>query len=1291
MGIDWGSVFGGGGKQGGGAAPPAAPVRGTGKINWGSMFTPAAPPPPRQLGALPLSNNQLHQFQSLYASATPDVQKTIQDHIEQRYKANPNDTNAKQQYQALFGANKALLDSGAKPEALPETSSIGQSQQMARAAGKGVLDFGTGLVTSALGEQVNHAKPNTEADLSAKYGKTAKTLPNVGAGKNGNSYSDMFNPEQLKSDAATAITDRLFLGQGGAIIKTARGLVAAKFGADQLKQLPDTVKILKDPNVPQDEKIRLATQALLATGMTIAGLKHAATEGAHGVNEQISGAKNVDTIAKLGALDKLVKGGDSEYAASGKGLPAPTETKALPAPSGKPTILQSSGGEPITNEAAPTSNKRVAAIDKQLTDFKTNPHTTMTPNDAKTLQQERFKLTNQPALDHIANDHAVAHDILPEQAHADLQAGYGTHAPLYKQIVQAKEPILANERGGLPIEKIPGVGDVARVAKDATAAGKELIDHIHPQLDPQAKDIFYGARGEADYAKYKATGQLSDAKKYFNGATTDHSRNFVQAIMDGKTEQLPAVEQKHAALIDSMLSQQLAKEQPYLKTAEKVNYFPTSGIWDKSPDAGKLAAEGTIGGNKSFLKNKVWADLAQGEAAGGTLRKDFNPVDLVQRRIYEGTKAMELVKGLEEAKKTGLAVQESELKGASAADRSAALSGKVQVKDPALKGWWVQPDLAKMIERHNSSNWFTDSNLGRGISAVKNSGTAIKLGLSAAHAVQSTIGGIYDHMGLGLQKLLSPRGSGVSRLGGLGDIATSPMAPVRAVIKEIGGFSDKEMRDYFTGGGKKGADAQYKEGFGSAARAAAEGEYIRAGLKGASSVNHALLSPLFEHYIPDLKITSVADRIAYDMQVKAGDIASGKTSAREIARNAVKQADQTFGEYNYDNLHMNNTLKGTAQFATRALGWTYGNLAQLTKGAVKTPIDLVRVPYGLITGKGGGLSPEAAKLWSLAFTVGTVGAIYQHAHTGQWPNSAQDFFEPKNGQKDNNGKDVRITFLNPINDALSIKRNVSNYGVVGGTGKFLAGKEADALSIMSSLFSNKDYLGNYVYDPKAGWQQKGTEIASYVGGSLKPISLTNAQDKTSNVSPTEGFFGINKASSLDSRTPLENMIFQGLTDKLGSNPKTPVQVRAAKDKAAALADIRSGKTSSANIDKLRLTLSPEDFKKVKTEGGQSQLAYDFSLLNNDQKVNILEKTNPGDLKKAGISADTLVKDLLTDRATVDSLTSKGITPQQMNDLIKNKLGYSGADFNRILKQNKDAAKQSREQSKTRGKFVPFLK
>lgn len=230
-------------------------------------------------------------------------------------------------------------------------------------------------------------------------------------------------------------------------------------------------------------------------------------------------------------------------------------------------------------------------------------------------------------------------------------------------------------------------------------------------------------------------------------------------------------------------------------------------------------------------------------------------------------------------------------------------------------------------------------------------------------------------------------------------------------------------------------------------------------IKSASMVPFAALeqitSPLFQKYIPAVKLFAAAKEINVELARQAPLIQSGEISKEAVMQAAVRRVDNILGELNWENLNASRGMRSLAMLAWRSPGWR-GGTVDLVKnagfGQAKDVFEAARnrrVPT---------IDPNLMYIMSMlgmgAAIATTIMALMAH----KAPSSMTDLTNPQTGQVDSRGKPIRLDLpLYTSRDIPEIMTNPFGYATGGQTG---------FVSRTTEAVKNRTYQGSLVTENK---------------------------------------------------------------------------------------------------------------------------------------------------------------------------------------------------------------------------------
>lgn len=704
-----------------------------------------------------------------------------------------------------------------------------------------------------------------------------------------------------------------------------------------------------------------------------------------------------------------------------------------------------------------------------------------------------------------------------------------TIAALYKQDIA---PAIKGAAGGLKEVVTKGL----RLVAPRVGVPSHLLDTIMRM------------KGEREEEMYRFQRTTEGMKKMFDKLPQEARIAFIDRMMHGQRQ--PSTELEDVADSIRAIQDRFREQEKIFKPnlTDKENYFHLK--WTKLPqgvdEEGNLI-EGTGGerpntgqgnrplqGGRSFMKRKTLPDASAGINRGGELLTT-NPIGLLEHRVMESLKFTTARKMWEELKDTPYTVSERgrpmhmvqffrEGQG-----QQARALGYEQLNDriakvlfPAGSGegmihpgeYWVEQNAARLLNNFLSRDLIRESAFGRGVVGLKNATTAWRLAFSPFHTLTESIITTGSEIGRGIEHAFNQgvRGGSPAEIAkGIATAAKAPVAPFTAAreggsairyvrnpeefIRTVRGDSFLKkypeaaelISDLFTGGAKLAMHEDFRMKMVESMRQAiADNNYIGALLRTPGALSQAIQYPLFEVYIPRLKLGMFMREYSEAMADRQPEIDAGKLTRAKLARETWDNIDYRFGEVNWDNFFFNRTFKTSLQLAFRAFAWRFGNFAFTGSGVTGQARQVAESLKFLKDAATGGesarpgtnaipkLDPRMAKLLGLAIFGLIAHGLLQWALTREKPKDVKDLIAPRDGTVDNHGHPNRWTLpIVPYRDLESARANPGGY---------LRGGTADIWTAIPEAINNRDFRNHLVSHPDDPyWEQMFDKAAHVVG------------------------------------------------------------------------------------------------------------------------------------------------------------------------------------------------------------------
>lgn len=547
---------------------------------------------------------------------------------------------------------------------------------------------------------------------------------------------------------------------------------------------------------------------------------------------------------------------------------------------------------------------------------------------------------------------------------------------------------------------------------------------------------------------------------------------------------------------------------------------------------------GSKWGDPSFIKNRTF-DLYQEAVAAGFRPRFDNPEDIMLARQHASDIAAMHTGILADLEKYGLATLK--VKGSEAVKVGINAEGKPSIGIVKTKGnvqpadtsrwrapngdiYWVDNHANVIMENafKSKSLWEDKGGLGmgfRGMMAMKNTIIPIRLALSLFHPLH--VVGI--DMAAGWTRTSAGLLSGtVSPLKFLPHLLRDGFGPLYSNVRD--GWrvmkvwrgkvpeanltpADTEALKYIVEGGMTPEmSSQYRtnarQNFMKAMTEAGAdfrlgrpggfaGDAARATWHAPWALLSAMQAPIFEHWIPSLKVASYLKDVKSILE-RNPDLAEND-AARQLALHKIaKSVDNRYGEMAYNTLFWKRWVKDIAVLNTLSLGWNLGFIREYGGGA----LDLGQFAAG-----GGKLQRvKAGQLDRPLFvaTYTTLGAatagLMTWAMTGETPSSLLDYIAPRTGEKNPDGSEQRVNTMFYSREFAATYKHMQNEGVAEGLGKLVMNKGSGLFGMMHEWATGVNSYNQEIRNPESPRFQQVEQTLAYTLSDMEPISMKAMQE-----------------------------------------------------------------------------------------------------------------------------------------------------------------------------------------------------
>lgn len=761
-------------------------------------------------------------------------------------------------------------------------------------------------------------------------------------------------------------------------------------------------------------------------------------------------------------------------------------------------------------------------------------------------------------------------------------------------------------------------------------------------VNEKVLDSIFKTFGSRTKARIEIDKAFRAVEKMFDKMVESDRIDFIDKMKRGEPQSTPELEAISKSLreSDEALYNEILKYKPSLEWKE--NHFRV--LWKVIPGTDKenflsgLFRRAPLQGGKGFMKRATLVDMSAGIAKGG-VPYSTNPITLFKLAHADAMKFISAQRMMEGLKDDGFAVFVKT--SAKPPEGYVRLNDKVsKVYYPSKGGivnageYFIEEGAARLLNNHLSRDYVRESKLGKGLLELKNAFTAAELGFSGFHGVAIGLEATGSNFGIAFRKLIN--------LGKFGEFAKdlfgSPLAP-RTLFKlgrdyinfatksdfensEYGKAflqknpSAKEYLDaYFNSGGLLSQHEDFKvNSLKSLKEQAGKDNYIGAAFRVLPSINEAIMSPLFDVYIPSVKIGNFMKEYPLSLEENKTRIAKGLITETEIARKVNESIDNRYGEMNFDNLFWDRTFKSASQFFLRSVTWKLGNIRQMGGAPIE---QLAEFKSAFKEGRKPMLSPKMSWLFGLATMQVIYSTATQMLSTGKKPDQFKDFIAPRINKNDDKERVIMPTYGK---DLLHILHAIDLKGVIGGTLDYITSSTSGVIGKLNDLWNNKDFYNYEIYNSEGSIPEKSKEIAWYL--LPKPFSITSTAEM---INKGEGgkaalsFLGLTKAPSYLINDNIENKIFDLYQLRNASvKPFAEREVEQAKKEVKEL--YKNGKIEEAQKKADEYTqkgkLKPVQVKNLFKEASSTQppSVYFFNRLPKEDKEFLLKEMDEEQLK-----------------------------------------------------------------------------
>lgn len=307
--------------------------------------------------------------------------------------------------------------------------------------------------------------------------------------------------------------------------------------------------------------------------------------------------------------------------------------------------------------------------------------------------------------------------------------------------------------------------------------------------------------------------------------------------------------------------------------------------------------------------------------------------------------------------------------------------------------------------------------------------------------------------------------------------------------------------------------------------------------KAASAAIEKSAAPVMEYAVPRMKLGVFANLAGDVLDRAQRENWSGDRTRDELDK-TWDSVDNRMGQVVYDDLFWQPVVRDLAMASVRSLGWNLGTGREIGGGLA----DFAQQGHAIARGEKPQMTHRMAYVIALPIMAGWVGAVMGYLMTGQRPQSLVDYFFPKTGKLDGEGRPERISLPSYMRDVYDFSHHPLST---------VAHKMHPALEMAREMLTNRDFYGTTIRNPGDPLVQQGIELAEYVSREFEPFSWRNMQYRLqSGESPAKAataFLGANPAPQWVGQTKAERTASELAREQSGQAARTQEQANRSRE------------------------------------------------------------------------------------------------------------------------------------------------
>lgn len=793
-----------------------------------------------------------------------------------------------------------------------------------------------------------------------------------------------------------------------------------------------------------------------------------------------------------------------------------------------------------------------------------------------------------------------------------------------------------------PVRAVKEFGaSIEAVSKDLGMGAKESFRMLQHLLSPstgvamEAHDRVMKMLGERNQKGYETDRVLEAAREAFDKLPRPELIDFIDRMKQGEPQKTPELQTVASTMRKIDTESWEAARAAYAALGFKDKEIPLKWLenhyrvlWKKIPGDTSEEKSEWIGrarrglrGSMGQHKQHTLETMSDGLAMGGK-PYSYNPVEMFKLAQADLWKLTTTLKVWKWAKDNGFvefvrgAFPKAPVGMVPLDDSIANVYFPAESGEGLIQGgkYFVEEGFGRLLNNYLSKDYIRQTKIGRGLLWLKNATTSLELALSVFHGVFETLETVGSNIGLGLSQLVN-RGILHGDMGavatGLKNMVTAPVSPVtgfslgREIRKAAGDpaayfqtANGKKMLksypraremidDLFAGGWKpneleqdwKNASIRTFIEAVSDIKAGDSDNYVGAFLRAFPAANEMLMKPLFDYYIPNLKVAQFFKEYAEAIEQNERKLKGGVLTRTALARQVWRLVEDRFGELNYDTLFWNANFKTAMQLLFRSVTWKLGSVEAFYgafKGQGKEFIDAAkerRAPE---------LHRNMAWLAGMFLLTATLGYIISKTLAGKDPENPTDYVFPRIDPHDDK---VRVSLPTYFKDMVHLIHSPTSY---------VTSSMSGWIGRVMDLLRNKDYFGVQIRDTDDSVTKQALAVGKYTAQMILPFSIRGYKNLSANdvgaMRKLLAIVGVNPAPRFIGQSAAERESEDYWRNQRAEGGISPASFEAKAEKRKLVKQIEHGEAPNLSEALAAGTIKPRDIKPLYQRAQMGALA-----------------------------------------------------------------------------------------------------